>query len=261
MSAASKPIRSPSYPAMSLEDAVTAVGKIEAVYRSAPVERGAAAKLVGYSSLSGPANKALAALASYGLLERAGKGDARVTERARAILHADDDQERKANLVEAAMSPALFRAIREKFREAPIPPEDGVITYLNREGFNPSAVQPATRAFLQTMRYLGQLRATESHVHQSPVSAAFGPPKAISTGESMTNEQAYAQEREAVAVSPQPRFAAEPVMAGNREEIGTDLRMKLGKGVVVQVRSQEELGPEELGKLIRLLEAQREALT
>lgn len=41
---------------------------------------------------------------------------------------------------------------------------------------------------------------------------------------------------------------------------GTDLRFKLGKGIVVKVTSPEELGADELGKLVKLLEAQKLAL-
>lgn len=158
-----KPIRSPSYPNMALRDAVDAVGKIEKLYRSAPVDRTAAAKLIGYTTLSGPANKALAALASYGLLDRAGKGETRVTERARDILHAANTQDRHARLLDAAFEPELFRELRERFVGLAVPPEDGVVTYLNRQGFNPNAVRPAAKAFLETMSYLQELGVSESH--------------------------------------------------------------------------------------------------
>ena len=158
-----KPIRSPSYPNMALRDAVEAVRKIEGQYRSAPVDRAVAAKLIGYSVLSGPANKALAALASYGLLDRAGKGEARVTERARDILHAASEEQRRARILEAAMEPELFRELRERFAGIAVPPEDGVMTYLNRQGFNPNAVRPAARAFLETMSYLQELGVSDSH--------------------------------------------------------------------------------------------------
>ena len=162
------PIRSPSYPSVSLEDAVEAVKKIEGLYRSSPVDRENAVKLLGYSTLSGPANKTLAALASYGLVERAGKGMMRVTSLARTIVHPQNDEERNAALLDAAMQPRLFQDIRERFPDIPIPPEDGVKTYLNREGFNAKAVAPAAKAFLETMRFIEQYSASESHGNQSP---------------------------------------------------------------------------------------------
>ncbi len=43
------------------------------------------------------------------------------------------------------------------------PPEDGVVMYLNRKGFNQSAIRPAAKAYLQTLLYLEESGATESH--------------------------------------------------------------------------------------------------
>lgn len=159
----SKPIRSPSYPSISLKNSVEAIGKIEKQYRQSAVDREVAAKVIGYSSLSGPANKALAALAAYGLLERAGKGEARVTDRAVAILYAENEKEKTENLMAAAFNPPLFDKISERFPGLTVPPEDGVVTYLNRQGFNPNAVKRATRAFLSTMQYIESLGASDSH--------------------------------------------------------------------------------------------------
>ena len=162
------------------------VSKIERPYRSSVVDREVAAKLIGYSGSTGPANAALAALATYGLVERAGKGQLRVTPRARAILHASDERERTENLLAAAYEPDLFREIRDRFEGIAVPPEEGVITYLNRQGFNPTAVRPAAKAFLQTMVYVEELRGSESHrngasdrAESSPLSDEGEHPKAF----------------------------------------------------------------------------------
>lgn len=162
----SKPVRSPSYPNLSLKEALDAVKKIETQYRSATVARADAAKLIGFGSLSGPANQALAALAAYGLLERAGKGDTRVTERARAILHPGNGEERLENLSAAAWAPSLFMDLRERFPGVPVPPEDGVITYLNRKGFNPNSIRRATQAFLRTCEYMQEQGGSERQNQQ-----------------------------------------------------------------------------------------------
>lgn len=185
-----KPIRSPRYPNMSLRSAVESVGKIEKLYRSSPIDRLNAAKLIGYSALSGPANQALAALSAYGLLESSGKGEARVTERARDILHANSKEQRNARLFDAAMEPELFREIRERFVGMTIPPEDGVVTYLNRQGFNPNAVRPAAKAFLETMSYLEEIGASESSGTQEArganlQAAPSGNPKPVYGGASI----------------------------------------------------------------------------
>lgn len=162
MTDAAQPIRSPSYPIMPLADAIEAVRKIEHNYRTSKVDREAGAKLIGYTSLSGPANKALAALAQYGLVERAGKGEMRVTARAVAILHPDNTEEEAENLRAAAFEPSLFRELQERYPNM-LPPEDGIITFLNRKGFNQSAIRPAAKAYLQTLLFLKEASASESH--------------------------------------------------------------------------------------------------
>lgn len=156
------PIRSPSYPSWGLGDSLAHVRKIEAAYRLSPVDREAAAKLIGYSGLSGPANQALASMAQYGLVERAGKGEMRVTSRAQAILHPDSESEKRQNTRAAAFEPQLFNELRERWPDM-VPPEDGVVTYLNRQGFNQSAIKPAARAYLDTLAYLEEVGASESH--------------------------------------------------------------------------------------------------
>lgn len=173
---ASKPIQSPSYPSLSLASSIDHTKKIEALYRTSAADRQDAAKLMGFSSLSGPANKALAALASYGLVERAGKGMLRVTPLAISIIHPKSDEERRKALLEAAQTPQLFREIREQFPDLPVPPEPGVVTHLNRAGFNPNSVPKAARAFLETARFVEQLGGTESHGLSDDDDAGSDPP-------------------------------------------------------------------------------------
>ena len=170
-------IQSPSYPIMSLEEAVGRVGKLYKLYRSSTMDRLDAAKNLGYAGATGPSNMALASLSAYGLLERVGKGEVRVTERARSILHSDSPDELAAALHEAAHSPTLYRELRERFPDILVPPEDGVTSYLNRKGFNHTAVRPAARAYLQTMRYLEKAGVTESSGHAASQAQKSFPPQ------------------------------------------------------------------------------------
>lgn len=169
-------VRSPAYPSLSLQDAIDAVAKIESQYRTAPVDREVAAKVLGYSGLTGASNSTLAALAHYGLVERAGKGHMRVTPRARAILHAQNAAEKADNLRAAGFEPDLFRELHERFPDM-IPPEDGVVTHLNRQGFNQSAVRPAAKAYLSTLAYLQEAGATGSHGQEVREGAESGSSK------------------------------------------------------------------------------------
>lgn len=304
---ASKPIRSPSYPSMALREAVQAVGKIENQYRASPIDRKVAAKLIGFSMLSGPANKALAALASYGLVERAGKGEMRVTERARAILHAGSESEKVDNLRAAAFEPSLFCEIRDRFEGVNIPPEDGVVTYLNRQGFNPNAIKPATKAFLQTLGFLEELGVTESHgsgpekarelgsLDGDAATATYGGARAgdlvqwessgvlqfteprrvrlvtddgewvavegSETGIPMNEVIVQDQKPKDPAVTP-PTFAIDPSREDAHPQVGEVewMRNRVGMETNVRLMVKGEMGPKEIKRLIRILEAQRAVL-
>lgn len=175
-------VQSPSYPSMGLANAVDAVGKIERDYRTSAVDRVNAAKMLGFNGSTGPANMALAALAAYGLVERAGKGMLRVTPLARSILHAGSDQERAAGMMAAAMTPALFREIRDAFPDHDVPPEAGVVTFLNRKEFNQSAIPTATRAFLATAKLVKELAVSESDGQPAPPGGQSASPSARGGG-------------------------------------------------------------------------------
>lgn len=298
-----KPIRSPAYPSMSLEDAVAAVGKIEAQYRGSPVDREDGAKLLGYSGSTGPANKTLAALASYGLVERAGKGMMRVTGRARSILHPESEADKARNLREAALEPKLFREITERFEGVALPPMDGVVTYLNREGFNPSAIGPAAKAFIHTMEFVQSLGASESHgltnvgeaeselpnekdefggasvgdmiQWESQGALQFETPRRVrwvsedgnwlavegsDTGVPMNQVKVQPAAPPKPPVIPPQAASTEPAPVEKgfsewfRAKVGTD------KLVTINFKGEGEIGPREIEKMIRVLEAQKSAL-
>jgi hypothetical protein len=300
-------IQSPSYPSLALKDAIAAVAKIDGRYRLSSVDRVDAARLLGYTGMTGPSNMALAALSWYGLVEKSGKGELRVTERARSILHPASEEEKKSAVRDAALSPQLYRDLRERFPDIPVPPEDGVVTYLNRQGFNPTAVRPAARAFLSTMAYLQELKVSESRGRsddkgqesapsagseapliyggarvgdlvqwesngvlclEKPLRVRFvsddGRWVAVEGSETGIPMEQVIVEGRAQGWNQQADRPRIPFATGldirDGEDLGTDLRFKLGKGIVVQIRSQKELGADDLEKLLALLTAQRDAL-
>ena len=79
--------RSPAYPGVSVNQAIDLVAKVYAENRTNPVDRDAAARDMGFAGMTGSSSKALADLAHYGLIEKAGKGAIRVTQRAVDILY------------------------------------------------------------------------------------------------------------------------------------------------------------------------------
>lgn len=152
--------QSPGYPSAPLQKALNQIEKIFQADRRNPIDRDTAAKHIGYSGSSGAADKAVATLAHYALVERAGKGQVQVTQLAVDILHPESEGARKNALKQAAYSPNIFKEIKARFPDRPS--EDALKSWLMRESFLDRAINPVTRAFLETERFLEQEKAFES---------------------------------------------------------------------------------------------------
>ena len=155
-------VRSPSYPNISLKNAILRVGDLFEVERFNPISREAAAKLFGYSGLTGGSNTLLSDLTSYGLIERIGKGEVRVTQLTARIIHPNDANEYGESLLQAANSPKLFSTLRERFPDN-LPSEGNLEGVLVRMGFSSKGTKPAKKSFLETYQYLEEEGVSESH--------------------------------------------------------------------------------------------------
>jgi hypothetical protein len=141
--------RSPSYPSLTLEQAIDLVGKIHKANRTNVISRETAAKDMGYAGLTGRSLTVLGSLAQYGLIEKAGKGDIKVARRAVEILHPIEESHRAEAIIDAALAPALFRTLHERFSEG-VPSENALRSFLIQQSFNDVAIGPAISAFLET---------------------------------------------------------------------------------------------------------------
>jgi hypothetical protein len=147
---------------MSLPKAISGVRKIFEADRRNPIDRATAAKHIGYAGPSGAADKALAALAHYGLTEKTGKGEIRVSQLALDIIHPDPSKpaSEKQALLEAGMGPQVFKDLRARFPDHVS--EDSLKSYLIREGFQNVAINPLMNAYFDTFRFLEQSKVFES---------------------------------------------------------------------------------------------------
>jgi hypothetical protein len=152
--------RSPRYPNFSLRTAIKQAEKIFQADRRNVLDRDVAAKHMGYSGLSGPADKSIATLVQFGLLERVGRGEVRISQMAVDILHPDTPHRKLEALKKAAYSPTIFKAIKDRFPDGVS--TDALRSYLVRENFLDRAISPITRAYSDTIGYLAQNGANDS---------------------------------------------------------------------------------------------------
>lgn len=243
-------VHSPGYPNMALPKAVMAVRKIFEADRRNPIDRGVAAKHIGYSGPSGAADKALASLAHYGLVEKAGKGELRVTQLAMDILHPDKPEGRKAALLQAGLSPAIFAELRERFGSHFS--EGALESYLLRANFQNAAIRPVIRSFMDTCSYLEQEKAFESG-GAGDDTGGESDPLDDEAGNQM--EDTMVQDRRPAAPPPAPTLDVQPE-AGETEW----MRNLVSRDTKVRLLVTGEMGPKEIGRLIKLLEAQKAVL-
>jgi len=154
-------VQSPGYPNFALPKGVELARKIFSADRRNPIDREVAAKHLGYTGLSGASDKVLGSLGHYNLLEKAGKGQVRVTQIAVDILHPVSPSEKKRALQDAAFSPSIFAEIRNHFSDG-LPSEAALKSWLMRENFLDRAILPVTKAYLGTCQFLEQEQAIES---------------------------------------------------------------------------------------------------
>lgn len=156
-------MRSPSYPSVPLKQAIDLVSKIHRSCRSNVITRENAVHEMGYSGLTGRSMKVLSALLQFGLLEKAGTGDVKVTQRAVDILHGIDESDRNEATLDAAYAPQLFRDIHERFPDG-IPSEGVIRSYLIQQDFVDVAISPAITAFMETYRAVEHIRENARNV-------------------------------------------------------------------------------------------------
>lgn len=207
--------RSPSYPSLSLPQAIDMVEKLHKSNRTSVISRETAAKDMGYAGLTGRSLTVIAALAQYGLVDRAGKGDIKVSRRAVDILHSVDEADRAEAIREAAFAPKLFMQLHERFPEG-VPSQNALRSYLIQQEFADVAIGPAIAAFLETNAFTENAKERESHGD-----AADAVPNSVRANESETimHPQPNPQPLNPVPV---PAFAAFP--SPDLNKINMDIR-------------------------------------
>ncbi len=233
--------RSPRYPAIGLPEAIEGVQAIYENEHLSKVAQDVIAKRLGSTSLNGRALSRISALRKYGLLSGIGD-ELRVTLDAVAII-ADpvESADRQEAISRAAQQPTLFAKLFERF-PGKAPSEEALRSYLMKEGYTAKGVGKATNAFLAT------------HDLVTKEGKGYHPPPDQLEHE----EPVQTQENRAVEVA-----ASVHAKGGIKVEAVVEhefLRGRLSRGSQFRLLMTGDPGPEEMGKLIRVLELQRDLL-
>ena len=141
--------RSPNYPAISLPESLDRLGKLWESIGKNPAPREIVATGLGYSGLHGASATAVSAVSKYGLLERQGS-DLKISERGMMCLHPQGPVEREGAIRDAALEPALFAELKQRFPGG-TSNEELLRNYLIRMGFTPTAASNALLSYHDTV--------------------------------------------------------------------------------------------------------------
>lgn len=146
-------VRSPSYPSVSLKEAIDFTSKIFKENRTNAIDRESAVLAMGYSSLSGRALSILSSLLQYGLISKADAGEIKVTQLSVNIMHSVDLSDKQSALLIAAKSPPIFKELVEKFTDG-IPSDNAIRSHLIQLGFADAALGLAIKSYTETDKFI-----------------------------------------------------------------------------------------------------------
>lgn len=307
--------RSPKYPSYPLKVAINNVEKIYNADRTTPLPREVVAKHLGYSGLSGASDKSISAITQYGLVDRVGTGELRVSQISVDILHPESEEQRQLAINKAALNPSLFFDIWNHF-ENRVPSDEALRTYLHRRGFNDVAINPVIKSFGPTIAMMDNTNGTEADTNtQSVVEiepqrgeasvirqtaqigdwiqwesqgvlqlpqpmkvrwisddgewvAVEGSETGIPISEVILQRSASSTPTNKIVPPPEvAELSPKPDLVGAPQSKSSDgfsewFRVKVGvdKLVTINYQGEGEVGPAEINKIIKILEAQKAAL-
>lgn len=255
--------RSPTYPYISLDAALERASVIYGKIHDQPQPREVLAKAYGKPATSSATIQTFATLSQYGLLENVvqeGARKMRVTKLAREILHpyAPNDKVAAAKK-DAALMPAIFRELWERYGDSKKYGDEVVLYYLthDRESehgsvFTERAAKEVLRIYRATMDYAGLVTSDKMQTEkpEEEGSPADNPPL-----DERTDDGEDQKQREPLLPAGSSKRSVE--MATGERELQTGI---LSKGASYRVIVTGKVGVREIERLIAKLELDKEIL-
>jgi hypothetical protein len=145
--------RSPNAPALPLDDALERAIKVYEREQQHPAPTDVVAQNIGYKSAnSGAALTTIAALRSYGLLNKMGPGKLAVDGDVQSYHYTPDQDLKQELLIKWLRSPAIFSYLLDKY-EGSLPSDPTIRLDLIQEGFKPGKAEAVLKAFKKSVEF------------------------------------------------------------------------------------------------------------
>jgi hypothetical protein len=243
-------MRSPNYPQISLSEAIRRVREIYEAEATHPASVGALIQDLGYSGpTNGAARSVMGALNKYRLLTRVSAGEYKLSEIALDILlHDPGSVEREKAILEAALSPDLFKELHDEFGDT-LPSENNLTARLVKRGFNPKSVGDVIKNYRNALELASDARRALKGL--GAIAQTVKSQNAEMENEPiLTNAQAVFQDKQAIEVV--------PPQASHPEISTTTLSFPVSPKNTVKVLFEGEITAKSVEALIKHLELFRE---
>lgn len=252
--------RGPSYPALTVEEAIAKAAQFWSAEKRGAAPVGVAARHWGYSETSSSGKMVVAALIHFGLFGDQGAKDSRMvklTGRALDIvLDAPESPKRLHAIQDAVWEPKIYSDILAKWGPSELPSDQTLRFYLLREkSFNDGSVDSFIKDFRASVAF-AKFAEPEDIPQPSPADdVELEPQNDVESNATNPFLRTVATTLPPAPTS-NPVHQSIPCVVGEREW----LRGPLGKSVGYRLIVSGEMGGREIGKLIKLLEAQKAVL-
>ncbi|MCS6908529.1 MAG: hypothetical protein RML93_11705, partial [Anaerolineales bacterium] len=205
------------------------------VEHQVPTSRESIAEHLNLAAHSGPFNRKLSSLRQYGLLEPIGK-DLRVSELFLRIENAPDENDRRRHLREAISRPTIFQGLLGQYESSGMPSDLNLTNQLVlKYRFTKKNAETVAKAFLESCRFAG---LTQPRPALSPAPSSSPPTP---------------QPEPSHFLSPHRR--EHTVWHDERHDTQCRQEIPLGPGRRAVLELPEDISPEEIAKIIRILHA------
>ncbi|MEQ8391420.1 MAG: hypothetical protein RIB30_10540 [Thalassospira sp.] len=159
--------KSPRYPSLSLEDALTKAIQLYEANHLHPIANDAAAQSMGYAGANNGASlSALAALKYYGLVDRSGSGKLAASKDLETFQYAPNSSERRKLLQKWLLSPKVFEDIHNKY-EGNLPSDAAIKYDLIKMGFIPDKAETCLKTYKASLNFVDREAADNDEIDSS----------------------------------------------------------------------------------------------
>jgi hypothetical protein len=288
--------RSPAYPYVSLKRAVELAKKTFEYAKHSEADVLGLYKFWGFKGETGSSKKTLAAMRYFGLLERAhASKNIKLSARAkRILLDPDATEARSKALVEAFLSPAMYKYCWELWGNE-MPHDNAVKSHLMfKKGFNHATVDGFLDDYKTSVAYSGIASSATIQSEDDPKDDEKTPEVGDLVQWESAGQIQFAQPRKVRAIqdhdgqpwvfvegsetgipmtevavierAPNPAAGHQPLVPPSLAEVLAPkerewIRGPLAKDVSYRIIVSGDLGPKEIAKLIKMLQAQKDILS